>query len=97
MVLRSNPVPTFLFILQLKNILRSNLKFSTSYGRSTDLKSLFGLLLVSFIWLGEKISLKYLLIGGGHSSLLGPDGVDLYLIKDLKSTSSPKILKHLSD
>ena len=52
------------FIIQLENIL-SNLKFSTSYGRLTDLKSLFGLLLLSFIWLGEKISLKYLLIGGG--------------------------------
>ena len=28
-------VSTF-FIFQLKNLLRSNLKFSTSYGRSTD-------------------------------------------------------------
>ena len=53
MVMRSNPVPTFFF--QLKNILRSYLKFSTSYARSTDLKSLFELLLVSFIWLGENI------------------------------------------
>ena len=48
-VMRSNPVPTFLFIFQLKNFLWSNLKFSTFYGRSTDLKSIFGLLLVSFI------------------------------------------------
>ena len=63
-VMRSNPAYDLLFIFQLENILRSNLKFSTSYGRSTDLKSLFGLLLVSFIWLGEKISLKYLLIDG---------------------------------
>ena len=59
---RPNLVPTFLFIFQLKKMLWSYLKFSTSYGRSTDLKSLFGLLLVSFIWLWEKISLKYLLI-----------------------------------
>ena len=64
MVMRSNPVPTFFLFFQLKNMLRSNLKFSTSYGRSTDFKSLSGLLLVSFIWLREKITLKYLLIGG---------------------------------
>ena len=64
MELRSNPVPTVLFIFQLKNILWSNLKSSTSYGRQTNLKSIFGLLLVSFIWLGEQISLKYLLISG---------------------------------
>ena len=57
-----------LFICLPQNILRSNLNFSTSYGRSTDLKSLSGLLLVSFIWLGEKISLKYLLIGGERLS-----------------------------
>ena len=31
---------------------------------SADLKSLSGSLLLSFIWLGEKNSLKYLLIGG---------------------------------
>ena len=36
----------------------SNLNFSTSYGRLTDLKFLLGLLLVSFIWLAEKISLN---------------------------------------
>ena len=48
------------FYFQLENILRSNLNFSTSYGRSTDLKFILRLLLVSFIWLGEKISLKYL-------------------------------------
>ena len=29
----------FFFILKLENILQSNLKFSTSYGRSIDLKS----------------------------------------------------------
>ena len=29
---RSNPAYDFLFIVQLENILRSNLKFSTSYG-----------------------------------------------------------------
>ena len=44
----------YFFILQLEIILRSNLNSSTCYGRSTDLKSLLGLLLVSFIWLGEK-------------------------------------------
>ena len=43
MVMRSNPALTSFLIFQLKNILRSYLKFSTSYGRSTDLK-----------WLGEK-------------------------------------------
>ena len=53
--MRSNPVPTLFFILQLKNILRSNLKFSTPYGRLTDLKSYLCLLSVSFILLGEKI------------------------------------------
>ena len=54
----------FFFIFQLKNISPSNFKFSTSYGRSTDLKSLFGLLFASFKWLGEKHLLKYLLSGG---------------------------------
>ena len=63
-VMRSNPAHRLLSIFRLENILRSNLNFSTSYGPSTDLKSLSGLLLVSFIGLGEKISLKYLLIGG---------------------------------
>ena len=37
----------------------SYLKFSTFCGRLTDLKFLLGLLLVSFIWLEEKSSLKY--------------------------------------
>ena len=60
--MRSNPVRTFFFIFQLENILLSYLKFSTSYGRSIDLKSYLRLLLVRFLWLGEKISLKYLLI-----------------------------------
>ena len=40
MGMRSTPAPPF-FIFQLKNILRSNLKFSPSYGRSTDFKSFF--------------------------------------------------------
>ena len=62
--MRSNPVHRISLIFQLENILRSNLNLSTSYGRSTNLKSLLGLLLVSFLWLGEKISLQYLLIGG---------------------------------
>ena len=60
--MRSNLAHQLFFIFQFKNILRSNLNFSTSYGHLTDLKSLLGLLLVSFIWLGEKISLKYWLI-----------------------------------
>ena len=52
--MRSNPAHQLFFIFQLEKILRSNLNFSTSYGRFTDLKSILGLLLVSFIWLGEK-------------------------------------------
>ena len=63
-VMRSSPAHQQFFIFQLENIVRSHLNFSTSYGRLTDFKSLLGLLLVSFIWVGEKISLKYLLIGG---------------------------------
>ena len=62
--MRSNPAHQLFFIFQPENILRSNLNFSTSYGRSTDLKSLLGLLLVSFLWFGGKLSLKYLLHGG---------------------------------
>ena len=57
--MRSNPAHQLSFIFQPENILRSNLNFLTSYGRLTDLKSFFGLLLLSLIWLGEKISLKY--------------------------------------
>ena len=57
MVMPSNPEPTFFFIFQLEHVLRSNLKFSTYQ------------LLVSFIWLGEKKSLKYLHIGGGTYGL----------------------------
>ena len=68
---------TTFFIFQLKNILRSYLKFWTSYSPSTDFKSLFGLLLLSFIWLGEKISLKFLLIGGGKFVPPCSDGVDI--------------------
>ena len=63
--MRSNPAHQLCFIFELENILQSNLNFSTSYGRLTDLKSLLELLLVSFIWLWEKISLKYLFLGGG--------------------------------
>ena len=58
------PRTSCFFILKLDNILRSDLNCSTSYGRSTHLKPLIGLLLVSFICLGEKNSLKCLLIGG---------------------------------
>ena len=63
--MRSNPAHQLFLILKRDNILRSNLNFSTSYGRSTDWTSFWELLLVSFIWVGEKISLKYLLISGG--------------------------------
>ena len=63
--MRSNPAHQISFIFQPENILRSYLNFSTSYGRSTDSKSLLGLSSVSFKWLGEQISLKYLLIGRG--------------------------------
>ena len=38
--MRSNFAHRLFFIFQLENILRSNLNFSTSYGRFTDLKSL---------------------------------------------------------
>ena len=62
--MRSNPAHHLFFIFQLENILPYNLNFSTFYGRSTVLKSLLGLLLVSFIWVREKISLQYLLISG---------------------------------
>ena len=56
--MRSNPAHQLFFIYQLENILRSNSNFSTSYARLTDFKSLLGWLLVSFICLGEKKSLK---------------------------------------
>ena len=59
MVKRSNPAHQLFFIFQLQNILRSYLNLSTSYGRLTDLRSSLGLLVVSFIWLREKNSLKY--------------------------------------
>ena len=52
--MRSNPAHRLFFIIQLQNLLRSNVNFSTPYGRSTDLESLLGLLLVSLIWPGEK-------------------------------------------
>ena len=67
--MRPNLEHELFFILQLEIILRSNLNSATCYGRSTDLKSLLGLLLLSFIWLGERISLTYLLIGGGGERL----------------------------
>ena len=78
--MRSNPAHHLFFIFQLENILPYNLNFSTFYGRSTDLKSLLGLLLVSFIWVREKISLQYLLIGGRLSTPC-PDGVDITYVK----------------
>ena len=48
--MRSNPAHQLFFIFQPGNILRSYSNFSGSYGRSTDLKSWLGLLLVIFIW-----------------------------------------------
>ena len=57
--MRSNPAHKLYFIFQLENIFRSNLTFWTFYGRFTNLQSLLDLLLVSFLWLAEKISLKY--------------------------------------
>ena len=47
-VMRSKLAHAFLFIFQLENILRPNLNFSTSYGRSIGFKTLFGLLLVLY-------------------------------------------------
>ena len=41
--MRSNPAHQLFFIFQLENTLQSNLNFSTSYSRSIDLKSLWGL------------------------------------------------------
>ena len=62
--MRSNPAHELFFIFQVENILRSDLNFSTFYGDLIDFKSLLGLSLVSLIWLGKKISLKYLFLGG---------------------------------
>ena len=78
-VMRSNPAHQLFFIFKLENILRCNLNFSTSYGRSTDRNSLIGPLLVSFIWLEENISLKYLLIGGAPPPC--PDDVDIAYVQ----------------
>ena len=67
--MRSNPAHQLFCIFQLDNILWSYLNFSTSYGRLTDLKFFKGLFLVRFILLREKISLKYLLLGGEERRL----------------------------
>ena len=56
---------SFLLIYQLENISRSNSKFSSSYGRQTDLKSIFGFYWWVLYGLEKKFSLKYLLIDGG--------------------------------
>ena len=84
--MRSNPVHQLFFIFQPENILRSNSNFSTSYGRSTDSKSLLGLLLVIVIWLGGKISVKYLLIGGEGGTFVPPcpDGVEIAYVQSGK-------------
>ena len=79
--MRSNPAHELFFIFQLKNILRSDLNFSTSYGGLTDFKPLLGLLLVSLIWLGEKNSLKYLFLGGRAFIPPCPDGVDIAYVQ----------------
>ena len=71
--MRSNPAHQLFFISSPENILRSNLNSSTSYGRLIDFKSFSGLL-VRFLWLGDKISLTYLLIGGAGPPC--PDEVD---------------------
>ena len=75
--MRSNPAHEFFFLIQLENILRSNSNLSSSYGRWTDLKSSLGLNLVNFIWLEEKISLKYLFPGGVKFDPLFPDCIDI--------------------
>ena len=79
--MRSNPVHQLFFIFQLENILGSNLNFSTSYGRSTDLESLLGLLLVIIICLEEKFSLKYLHPGGEDVCPPSPDSVDIAFVQ----------------
>ena len=68
--MRSNPAHLF-FIFETENTLRSNLNFTSFYGRSTDFKVLIRVNLSEFYMAWRKISLKYLLIGGG------PDGVDI--------------------
>ena len=78
-VMRSNPTHHPFFLFQFENILRSKVNFSTSYGRLIDLKSLLGLLLVSFIWLGEKISLKY--VGFAHAQT-GQAKISDFLFRD---------------
>jgi len=76
------------FFFPPENISRSFLNFSSSYGCSTDLKFLLGLLLVSFIWLGEK---KYTIIytyRRGDVCPPFPEGVDIahVLVKGRKSS-----------
>ena len=77
--MRSNPAHKLYFIFQLENIFRSNLTFWTFYGRFTNLQSLLDLLLVSFLWLAEKISLKYCIYLSAGRRLSSPssDGFDI--------------------
>ena len=77
------PRANYFFILKLENILRSNLNCSTPFARSTDSESSIGLVLVSFIWVEEKISLKYLLPAGEGDVCMGgcPDGVDIAYVQ----------------
>ena len=79
----------FFLFSKLENILRPYLNSSTSYGRSTGLKSLFGLLLVSFIikllyGLEKKIHLNiYFPAGGGKRlSPLCPNSVDIAYVQN---------------
>ena len=73
--MRSNPAHQLFFRFQLENILRSNLNFSTCYGRSTDWKSLLGLKLVSLISLEKNLTKIFTFGGGGTVFSPFPDDV----------------------
>ena len=60
--MRSNPVHQLFFIFLLENISRTNLNLSSSYGHSTDLKSLLGLLLVSLSFVQKKTLKRSILV-----------------------------------
>ena len=76
-VMRSSPAYEFLFIFQLENILRSNLKFSTSYGLLDRFKVHIRVITSDFFmaWRNNFIKIfTYRL--GGHFSTPCLDGVD---------------------
>ena len=77
--MRSNPAQQPFFYFRLENISKSYLNFSTFNGRSTDTKSLLGLLLVSFVCLREQIHSKNFYRRGGRLSSQCTDGVDTYV------------------